>query len=287
LLVCGDQGDLAEIPASLCVAGAAIALFATTVSNDGIWLTIALLLIGAATLLESTPSWQMSRYHDGSVSSAVVLIAIGSGAAAIALAVVTGAPFGWPIAGALSAGIVGGCAIAHESQLANRATSALLRQAQWESRVDPLTGVLNRRGIEERIDWELARSIRYRHAMSLLLIDLDDFKAINDRFGHAQGDEALRQVAQTIDASIRSIDAAGRFGGEEFLVLLPETDVHGALVVAERIRDSVEEMGLATVSIGVAERGTDLSERAQLVAAADEALYRAKRAGKNRAELAG
>jgi diguanylate cyclase (GGDEF)-like protein len=118
------------------------------------------------------------------------------------------------------------------------------------------------------------------------MIDIDDFKLLNDRFGHAEGDRALRNLAVSITRSIRSIDAAGRYGGEEFLVVLPETDLDGAAVVAERIRSAIESSGKLLVSIGVAELEPANGSISALIVAADAALYAAKRGGKNRVELA-
>jgi diguanylate cyclase (GGDEF)-like protein len=161
----------------------------------------------------------------------------------------------------------------------------LLDRATRESRTDALTGLSNRRGIEERLNDEVARAIRFGHPLAVLMIDLDDFKSINDRYGHAVGDDILRSTAIAIDNSVRSIDIAGRYGGEEFLVVLPETDASGAEVVAERIRASVERLG-ATVSIGLSPIRAEDSSASILVGRADEALYEAKRTGKNRIALA-
>ncbi len=160
-----------------------------------------------------------------------------------------------------------------------------LERARRESRTDGLTGLANRRGIEERLSDEVTRSIRFGHSLSLLMIDLDDFKSINDRFGHAAGDQALRATSKSIEGSIRSIDLAGRYGGEEFMVILPETATPGAEIVAERIRSWVEQTVGVTVSIGLASLDGETSNPAALIGAADAALYEAKRAGKNRIAL--
>ncbi len=113
---------------------------------------------------------------------------------------------------------------------------AHLRRSSQESRVDALTGLANRRAFDERLDEEVARAIRYGHPLSLLMVDIDNFKLVNDRFGHTAGDEALKALAAIIDRSIRTIDIVARFGGEEFVVILPETPIEGAAVVAERVR---------------------------------------------------
>jgi len=160
---------------------------------------------------------------------------------------------------------------------------------------DPLTGVNNRRYVERRLLEEVGRSQRHGYALSAMYIDLDHFKKVNDNFGHQGGDEVLREVATRIKAELRLSDALGRFGGEEFVVLLIDA-LNSALVVAERIRASVngspivlnsgEELH-ATVSIGVASMNTadkqDSSAAAQqLLAKADLALYQAKKAGRNK-----
>ncbi len=156
---------------------------------------------------------------------------------------------------------------------------------------DALTQTLNRRALMERLESELDRARRYSLTLSLLMVDLDHFKAVNDTFGHLAGDEALRGVARVLQREARSVDVVARYGGEEFVVILPETGEDGAVKVAERIRARVAEQpseGIAampsvTVSVGVA---TVLSTRIQapeeLIALADEALYRAKAQGRNR-----
>ena len=162
---------------------------------------------------------------------------------------------------------------------------------------DPLTGVNNRRYVERRLLEEVGRVRRQEHPLSCLYIDIDHFKKINDTWGHQAGDEVLREIAGRIQAELRLSDALGRFGGEEFLVLLIDADMEDAMIVAERIRLSVAESAVhlardrniaITVSIGVAmlnypvpDGQVDAIARA-LVAAADERLYRAKEGGRNR-----
>ena len=155
---------------------------------------------------------------------------------------------------------------------------------------DSLTGVSNRRHFVEAAEQELARSRRYGRPASLLMLDIDHFKSINDTHGHAVGDEALRTFTTACRSLLRENDLLGRTGGEEFAILLPETDIAGARMVAERIRRRTAELTLPagtetvrfTVSIGVAccaagTRGVDA-----MLSSADEALYRAKAAGRNR-----
>lgn len=166
---------------------------------------------------------------------------------------------------------------------------------------DFLTGWHNRRYLNARLKEELARAQRQGTSLTCLLIDLDRFKQINDKYGHLAGDLALREAAQRVDAQIRSSDAAARFGGDEFVVLAPGITPEQAASLAERIRSAVSETPLEiqadvtlsiTVSIGVAgltlsRADTDLKAAAErLLADADSALYRAKQHGRNRVELA-
>jgi diguanylate cyclase (GGDEF)-like protein len=161
------------------------------------------------------------------------------------------------------------------------------------SRYDVLTGLLNRRAIQEELDAQVRRSKRDNESFSALMIDVDRFKAINDRHGHPVGDLALKHVAELLRIDLREVDRIGRFGGEEFLVMLPGASGEHAHAVAERLRAAVHERALAhsgttipiTISIGVAQWQSD--DAAQLLVRADAALYEAKRAGRDRVVLAG
>ncbi len=159
-----------------------------------------------------------------------------------------------------------------------------------EAQLDFLTGILNRRGIEAALDSEMARTRRTRVCFSMLLIDVDHFKTINDRCGHACGDESLRLVAQTILRSIRIYDRLGRFGGDEFMLLLPQSDGDEAMTTALRIVEEIRKLpprmrGLPlTVSIG-ATCCWSQEDPHEVMTRADAALYEAKRAGRDRAEL--
>ncbi len=156
---------------------------------------------------------------------------------------------------------------------------------------DELTGLVNRRRFIEALDAEIARASRLGDTLSVLVADLDDFKRINDRFGHPAGDEALRTFADLLRAQLRAIDTAARLGGEEFGILLPGTDLEGAVMVGERIRAHLAErrilqddsggsgLGL-TASIGVVQYRSGSHD--ELLRRADAALYRAKEQGKNR-----
>jgi diguanylate cyclase (GGDEF)-like protein len=162
---------------------------------------------------------------------------------------------------------------------------------------DALTGVYNRRYLDRRLLEEIARARRQAYRLSCLYIDVDHFKQVNDTHGHQAGDDVLREVASRIKAELRMSDALGRFGGEEFVVLLIDADLDSANMVAQRIRASIAdqpfllpdgEMLPVSVSIGVASLGDVEREQAiegvaqQLLAQADQALYEAKEAGRNR-----
>ena len=163
----------------------------------------------------------------------------------------------------------------------NRALEAL-------SQTDDLTGMYNRRHVEEHLAEVLASARRHGHALSILFIDIDGFKHVNDQLGHQMGDSVLRIVGQRIPLALRREDVVGRWGGEEFLAVLPMTPISGALALAERLRSGiaktpVEAGGHAvevTVSIGCAE--SDDSDVEALMHEADVALYRAKQGGRNR-----
>ncbi len=161
------------------------------------------------------------------------------------------------------------------------------------AQVDGLTGVANRRHLMERLKQEIDRAERYQTSLSVIMLDLDKFKSFNDAYGHVKGDELLKSFSTMVKSAIRSTDIAGRYGGEEFCVILPNTSVKGAAVIAERIRKAMEELKISaadgqppvgrTLSIGIAEFSAGETVE-KLLSAADAALYRAKAGGRNRAE---
>jgi len=161
------------------------------------------------------------------------------------------------------------------------------------STVDALTGLRTRRYVKELLSIEFLRARRYGTPLAVLMADLDHFKEVNDRHGHPAGDAVLQGVAEGLLRSLRATDSAGRYGGEELLVVLPQNDENGGVVLAERWRLSVENTVYVgsdqqrisvTISIGVAEYKEDFETPDDLVAAADKALYRAKKNGRNRIE---
>jgi two-component system cell cycle response regulator len=168
------------------------------------------------------------------------------------------------------------------------------QRAQEAALTDVLTGLYNRRHAMERLAQEWAESERGHRPLCLLALDIDHFKPVNDNYGHDTGDAALRQFADILRAFSRTPDVPCRFGGEEFLLIAPDTPLEGALHLAERIRAAIQNKVLVaegislhlTVSIGVAEKSAKYANLDQLIKAADEALYQAKQKGRNRVEKA-
>lgn len=170
---------------------------------------------------------------------------------------------------------------------------ALREKAEKEARHDFLTGLPNRHAYKERMSQETERSKRYSRDLTILMVDIDNFKLVNDVFGHEWGDIVLQKVAAQLSNSLRIVDFVARIGGEEFVVILPETNLEGAIEVANRLLSAIREnpvettKGLlpVTVSIGVSSGVMkDSSDEKQMMSDADQALYRAKRTGKDRVE---
>jgi diguanylate cyclase (GGDEF)-like protein len=171
---------------------------------------------------------------------------------------------------------------------------ALHELVQRQALTDELTGLSNHRRFQEVMGNELERAARFGHSVALIMFDLDDFKRVNDTFGHQQGDRVLREVGRVVRDNCREVDEPARYGGEELAIALPATDLDGAFRLAERIRLAIAALEIPlpsgggslriSASFGVAALPACASNRAELVAAADTALYRAKRMGKNRTE---
>ncbi len=173
------------------------------------------------------------------------------------------------------------------------------KNAQLEdlSVTDALTGLANRRRLMTRLEEEVQRARRFRTPLSVVMIDIDHFKQVNDTHGHAMGDEVLRNIGALLKAGVRATDLAARYGGEELTLILPHTDAPGAFQVAEALRQKFAELehhldGISlskTASMGVATRDgqTEVPSAEELLKHADEALYRAKQSGRNRVEVAG
>jgi diguanylate cyclase (GGDEF)-like protein len=166
----------------------------------------------------------------------------------------------------------------------------LYAQSQQQALTDGLTGCYNRRSFEMQLEHALHLASRNSQPISLIMLDLDNFKHINDQAGHEAGDVALRMLADNIHAELRAMDTAARFGGDEFVMILPQADTEGAMLVAERLRKRIEQtevpgFGQVTGSFGVATFPTHASSRDTLVVAADRALYNSKEAGRNRVSV--
>ncbi len=166
----------------------------------------------------------------------------------------------------------------------------LYEEAKRLSLTDPLTGLPNRRSFEIMIENEIRRAERYRRLFAVLMMDFDNFKNYNDKFGHSAGDNILKRFSTLMKEAIRDVDFLGRYGGDEFIAVLPETDANFALVVAERIRKKIESENLdppVTLSIGIAVFPKDSREKQKLIDLADQACYEAKEMGGNRVNFAG
>ena len=171
--------------------------------------------------------------------------------------------------------------------------NALLRRMNALANIDRLTGLFNRRYLDQQLSLEMNRAARYRRGIGIIMIDIDHFKDFNDTYGHQKGDEVLAVVGAILEANTRTTDLAARYGGEEMLIILPEITPGQAQLAAEKIRRCIEtetreRTGLkVTASLGVATSAGENITSGELVRRADEALYRAKRNGRNRVEAAG
>jgi diguanylate cyclase (GGDEF)-like protein len=167
---------------------------------------------------------------------------------------------------------------------------------QQQAVTDELTGLFNVRQFHSRLDSEIERAERFGTPLSLVMLDIDKFKSVNDTYGHQQGDRVLVEVARVLRRLSRDVDLAARYGGEEMAVILPQTDLAGAEQGAERMRSAIQAMQIPrldgdgllpiTASFGVASFPSQGTDKTSLIAAADAALYRAKRGGRNRVERA-
>jgi diguanylate cyclase (GGDEF)-like protein/PAS domain S-box-containing protein len=172
-------------------------------------------------------------------------------------------------------------------ELARRELQETAAKLSRVATTDALTSVHNRASFQKRLEEEISRGRRYATPLSLLMIDVDHFKQYNDTFGHAEGDKALQAVAKLLRDIARGTDIVARYGGEEFSVILPHTDVDGAIAVAERVRKVIEEhtwtKRAVTASIGAATLGDSDLDGMKMIKQADAAMYRSKRTGRNRA----
>jgi diguanylate cyclase (GGDEF)-like protein len=190
-----------------------------------------------------------------------------------------------------AAGAQGLSAFADQASVAIE-NARLFQQAHHLSVTDGLTGLNNRRHFFDLAKVEYERVQRYERPLSVVMIDIDQFKILNDTYGHLVGDAVLREIARRIQETVRTIDIVARYGGEEFVVLMPETDLAEAVLVAERVRRSVAESPVVvervtvstTISLGVAEIGDQCAGFDEVLKCSDKALYAAKATGRNRVE---
>jgi diguanylate cyclase (GGDEF)-like protein len=187
---------------------------------------------------------------------------------------------------AFEASDIGSCTVIARQLAATIKVSRLHAEVIELSLTDPLTGLYNRRYLDLFLPNEIARGHRFSHEVCVILVDIDYFKDYNDQFGHPAGDEALKQVADCLRNGHRATDVVARIGGEEFAIILPETDIDGALNYAEKLRISVAAISVLqrsiTISLGIAQLNKDIDRPETLIHRADQALYEAKKAGRNR-----
>ncbi len=215
-----------------------------------------------------------------------VLFELGGARAAVGDAVLNARVF-------LVEGLLAAVGVAWTMEQLKRREFLSRREIELQATHDPLTGLLNRRQLDERLAQAVALRARYGHPTSLVLLDLDDFKIVNDTHGHAVGDRVLKGCADAVKASIRTTDLAFRFGGDEFMVLLPGTDAREAVAFADRLSDAVRGAAAATLAgssvgctAGVGVVPADEEPLQGLLERVDRALYHGKRSGKGRAILA-
>ncbi|MFO1540004.1 MAG: GGDEF domain-containing protein [Chloroflexota bacterium] len=219
------------------------------------------------------------------------LLALISGATWLAVSLIVGAIDGLTAAAAaqLVIALIALALLAYVGSIGGREQQRARDEALRLSRFDALTGLQNRAAFVAAVEREIRRVGRMGRGFCLLMIDLDDLKPVNDTYGHPAGDELLRSVTAVIERTIRATDCAGRYGGDEFMVLLPETEAPGALVVAEKLRREVSQLGMrvgertlrTSISIGLVAFPDDGTTVEDLLASVDAAMYEAKRNGKN------
>jgi len=259
---------------ALGFAGALVAL--TGGAASPFFFAFPLIVVGAAIVVRPT----------------VTLVLTAAAGAAYVVAILASAPadLAPPEVAAAGVNLVALCLVAYVGMALGREQRRVREDAFRRATVDPLTGLRTRAFLFAVLERELIRSQRTGRGFCLLMLDLDELKAINDRHGHLQGDRALRIVGEVIRAGIRRIDVGARFGGDEFVVLLPETDPTGGWVLAEKIRQGVADAGITvdgvpvttSVSVGLVSYPGDGETVGQLLERADDAMYRSKRAGRDR-----
>jgi len=239
---------------------------------------------GLAWLLALIPPFLFAYYRgwNGAAAGLAAAMAVLIGLQLIST-VVLGRPVDWRVAGVTASTFAAvSIGVGISAELMRRRAFDAMQLAY----ADPLTGLGNRRVLEFFLDLQVSAAERGM-ALSVVTFDLDDFKSYNDRFGHTAGDEVLVAFSRTLADSTRGSDLSGRFGGEEFLTILPSTKLEGAVILAERVRRQFRTLEFdtgarMTVSAGVAAYGSESADSASLIDAADEAMYEAKRLGRDR-----
>jgi diguanylate cyclase (GGDEF)-like protein/putative nucleotidyltransferase with HDIG domain len=292
-----DVVGLAAVEAASCAVGLALLVGAGRFPAEVVPLSVGLAvpLTASAVYLDGVAA---SAYGIGFIGIALVAGFFLPRAQALAVLVMAGAAYAGVIAAmpgprslqlpvmVIGIAAIGGLVVAFLRERVRELVNRLIDAA----RTDPLTGLLNRRALEELFELELERSRRSERPLSVIVGDMDGFKAVNDRLGHHAGDEALQTLAQELGKWKRRIDMAARLGGEEFALLLPETDERGAFLVAERLRRATQRTFAdgphpLTISFGVATFPTHGADADKVLRAADQALYAAKDLGKDRSVI--
>jgi diguanylate cyclase (GGDEF)-like protein len=264
------------VEGSVAITFAAVLVLLTGQPDSPFFFTFPLIVGGAALVV--TPR------------ATVALAAVASGAYLIAVSVGRSDPLSPATVAAVGVNLTALLLLAYVAMVIAREQRRARDEAVRLSTIDPLTGLSNRGHFFAALEREISRSARTGRRFCLLMMDLDELKAVNDRFGHFHGDRVLRSVGEVIRASVRRIDMAARYGGDEFVALLPETDPTGAWVLAEKIRLGVGELMVeaegtvlkTSLSVGVVTHPDDGQTADDLMIKADEAMYASKRAGKDR-----
>lgn len=297
LLLMHVGGDVATAAAYFVIPAALVKLVRTRVdlAFNGVFIMFALFIFfcGVTHALSAINVWH-GYYHLGGIAK--VATAIVSLATAIIIWRLLPTALAIPGHQALSAKNRELKAVQVELQTANleleRRVSERTRELELLAAQDPLTGLCNRRELTRRLSIELSRAQRYSHSISVLMLDIDDFKALNDRHGHQAGDAVLREVSALLASESRSMDITGRYGGEEFVIIMPETSGGEAANFARRLLEKISSRAVpvaggvlsVTCSIGVASALAE-DDQDQLLNRADQAMYQAKAAGKNTVSL--
>ncbi len=292
LVVAREEADRAHLAAALAGAGAEVLTADDAPGAIGLVLERPVdALVVAFDLAGESGLAVLEHLREGRDATPVLMVSPGVDAAAAVAAFEAGADdvLARPVAPAELVARVRRCVEVRRALLASRVEAERLRELAV---TDGLTRVANHRFFQERLREEFRRAQRYDDPLALILADVDHFKQLNDAHGHQVGDEVLRALAGAMREAVRETDFLARYGGEEFAVLLPKTQLAGALTVAERITAGLRGLRLApaglkvTASFGVSSfPGRAVNSAEQLVKAADDALYRAKREGRNQIRL--